>query len=207
MSYQSRRLTGQERLINQDMQEGLQEATVLQFWQWAFSDLRSNNIRGIFAEWLVSQILHVPQKQRDTWDEWDLTTEEGVKIEIKTSAYVQTWAQNRHSKIIFSGLRGRRYNATTNTYTESATYNADIYIFCVQIEQDSAQWNALDLQQWRFYVTTVETLRTLRVASLSLTTLHRLCKPLQASELRIQAHHMIKEIVITRQSTQADHQP
>jgi hypothetical protein len=31
------------------------DATVAEFWRWAFSDLRDNTTRGIFAEFLVAK--------------------------------------------------------------------------------------------------------------------------------------------------------
>jgi hypothetical protein len=132
---------------------------------------------------------------------WDLTTQEGVKIEVKTSAYIQTWLQARPSKIVFSGLKGRRLNVATNQYDAVATFNADLYVFCLHIERDAAQWDALDVNQWRFYLLTNEAVARLNCQSLSLATLAARSQELQASAFREQALLMIE--VIARAHTTA----
>lgn len=192
MIYLPSNLTGDERLANAPFD--LHDATILAFWQWAFSNLRANNIRGIFAEWLVARLLNLPQPIRDSWTEWDLTTPEGVKIEVKTSAYVQTWPQMRPSKIVFSGLKGRRLDVTTNQYAAVATFNADLYAFCIHIERDAAIWDALDINQWRFYLLTHEDVARHNCQSLSLVTLAAQSQELHASAFRAQAQVMIEDI-------------
>jgi len=163
------RLTGGESLYN-SLNVSIQN-TVLDFWQWAFSDLRSNNIRGIFAEWMVAKLLNIPLSVRDSWAEWDLVTDNGIKIEVKTSAYLQTWKQKQPSRIVFSRLFGRKWNMETNQYAPTSTYNADLYVFCVQIEKNTLLWNALDLNQWRFYLLTKNQLAQYKTKSISLKTL------------------------------------
>ena len=67
------RLTGNERPEGADCR--LRKATVRDFWQWAFSDLCSNDIRGVFAEWLVAKLLNIDLRtMRDSWAHWDLVT-------------------------------------------------------------------------------------------------------------------------------------
>ncbi len=173
----------------------LKEATVLNFWQWAFSDLQMNDIRGIFAEWVVAQLLGIPLETRDSWQEWDLETPEGVTIEVKTSAYVQAWPQKEKSRIVFSGLKGKRLNPNMNTYAEEKTYNADLYVFCVQVEEDPGKWDALDLAQWRFYlVPKVEIART-NSNSLSLSAVSRFSPEMTAEEFRVKARLAIESTV------------
>src|SRR5690349_13309534 len=78
-------LTGTEPLVG-SAAEG-QDATVLNFWQWAFGDLCPNDIRGVFSEWLVAQLLGIPLPEgRESWAAWDLRTLEGVTIEVKSCA-------------------------------------------------------------------------------------------------------------------------
>lgn len=160
-----RRLSGQESLINAP--EFIKDATVQEFWRWAFSDLKMNDIRGIFAEWLVAKLLDIPLNVRDSWADHDLE-KDGVKIEVKSSGYLQSWKQKKPSKIVFSGLKGRVYDYETNTYAPEATYNADVYIFCVQTEKNPEKWNALDLEQWEFYLLYKEDLEKLNQKTISL---------------------------------------
>src|SRR5690242_8346990 len=132
------RLTGAEPLHAPGLP--LADATVLDFWRWAFSDLRLNDVRGIFAEWLVARLLGIPLITRQSWAGWDLQTPDGVKIEVKTSAYLQRWYQRAPSKIVFTGLRTKLWDEYTGAYAEAASYKADLYVFCVQTEQIADKW-------------------------------------------------------------------
>ena len=74
---------------------------VLSFWQWSSSDLLTNVIRGKLAEFIVASSIDLIDNEREEWDAYDLITEKGLKIEIKSSAYIQSWDQSKLSKIIF----------------------------------------------------------------------------------------------------------
>ncbi len=80
-------LTGDEKLTGFEFDQG--DASVLDFWRWAFSDLRFNDVRGVFAEWLVGKLLNIELTTRDSRSGWDLETLEGVKVEVKTGGYLQ----------------------------------------------------------------------------------------------------------------------
>jgi hypothetical protein len=59
----------------------------------AYSDILTNTSRGIFAEFLVAKALGVVEGVRPTgWNDFDLSYD-GWKIEVKASAYVQSWHQ------------------------------------------------------------------------------------------------------------------
>ena len=180
MPPQKIRLTGQEKLLSNVLD--LPDSTVLDFWQWAFSDLRANDLRGIFAEWLVARLLQIDQPVRDSWAAWDLETPEGVKIEVKAAAYLQAWEQQRPSKIVFSGLQGRTWDPVQG-YSESPTYNADLYIFCLQTETDPQRWDPLDLSQWVFYVMSRGTLAALGLKNISLQKLAKTARQCSAADL------------------------
>jgi len=81
-------------------------ATVYDFWRFAMSDLLMNNVRGYLAEFLVARAVQAVG-QRIEWDAFDVLTPDGVKVEVKSSAYLQVWDQRAPSRILFSGLRGR----------------------------------------------------------------------------------------------------
>lgn len=141
-------------------------ATVLDFWRFAMSDLRTNNLRGYLAEFLVAQAVGATQR-RVEWDAFDVTTPAGVKIEVKASGYLQAWAQRRHSAISFSGLRAKTWTPQAG-YAPQASYNADVYVFCVQTARTHDEYNPLDVKQWDFYVMPRETLVTTGLASMTL---------------------------------------
>lgn len=75
----------------------------------------------------------------------------GTRIEVKTGAYIQSWPQQKLSEIVFSNLRSRYWDPEAG-YVEQETYNAHIYIFCVQTAKSHEEYEPFDLDQWRFYV-------------------------------------------------------
>ena len=55
------------------------------FWKWSVSDILSNATRGRFAEFVVGTAVGLnPKNLRDEWDAYDLTTDDGIKIEVKS---------------------------------------------------------------------------------------------------------------------------
>lgn len=126
------------------------DAEVMDFWAFAMSDLRMNNVRGYLAEFLVSRAVGATGS-RVEWDSYDVLSPDGVKIEVKSSAYLQVWDQRRLSRIVFTGLTGRTWTPQDGESPE-ATYNADVYVFCIQTAQTHDEYNPLDVAQWQFYV-------------------------------------------------------
>ncbi len=125
---------------------------VADFWRWSTSDLTNNAMRGILAEFLVARGLGVQSDVRTEWDAYDLVTDEGVRVEVKSSAYIQTWHQTRLSRPSFSiGLR-RGWDAGTNTYYETACRAADVYVFALLHHKDKPTVDPLNVDQWTFYV-------------------------------------------------------
>jgi len=147
-------LSGEERFAGSTI-------SVLDFWRWASSDLRENIVRGVFAEFLVAKAVGDPSELRHAWDNFDVTTPEGIKIEVKSSAYLQSWRQQRLSRITFSGLMGRAYSYETNELEAERSLRADLYVFALHTCQDPDQYDVLDLAAWQFYVVPVALLRDL----------------------------------------------
>lgn len=85
------------------------------FWKWSASDLVSNATRGILAEYLVAQAVGVAGSGvRDEWAAFDLETPSGVRIEVKSAAYLQTWAHSKLSTILFSVRPARAWDPETS---------------------------------------------------------------------------------------------
>jgi hypothetical protein len=139
------------RLLTGDEPIAGMSASVRDFWAWALSDLRGNTVRPMLAEFLVAQALGAATRPRIEWDAYDVETEDGVRVEVKSSAYLQAWSQARPSSINFGGLNGRTWDAAAG-YSSSATYNADVYVFALATARDHAAYNPLDLAQWTFWV-------------------------------------------------------
>ena len=123
-----------------------------------------------------------------------MITTSGVKIEVKTSAYLQAWSQKRLSTISFTGLKKRKLGSRDNTYAAEATYNADLYVFCVQTEKDPLKWDALNLDQWQFYMLRWAELADLDQKTLSLGPLAKMCPEMDAVEFQTKASAAIETI-------------
>lgn len=148
------------------------DATVSDFWSFAMSDLRTNNVRGYLAEFLVARAVGATTT-RVEWDAYDILTPEGVRVEVKSAGYVQAWAQHRPSRISFSGLRGRTWTPQAG-YTTTASYNADVYVFAIETAASHVTYNPLDLGQWEFYVASRQDVEGSGFASFGLSTLRRI---------------------------------
>ena len=125
---------------------------VLSFWQWSASDLLSNATRGILAEYIVSHALGDFGGVRAEWDAFDATTKSGIKVEVKSSAYIQRWHQERLSRITFIIRPTLRWDADTNLLADERKRQADVYVFCLLDHKDQETIDPLDLNQWRFFV-------------------------------------------------------
>jgi hypothetical protein len=79
------------------------DRTVGDFWQWAYSDVLSNRNRSILAEYVIGVILDVVDAPRMEWRPFDHEYR-GFRIEVKASAYCQSWHQKKGSSIRF-GIR------------------------------------------------------------------------------------------------------
>jgi hypothetical protein len=140
--------TGQEQFIFNNEKLSL---NVLSFWKWSSSELLGNALRGILAEFIVTSTIDILDKPRDEWDAYDLKTKNGLKIEIKSSSYLQSWRQKELSKIIF-GIQPTYFLENINKYSKERTRQSDIYIFCVLSHKDKNSVDPLNLSQWDFYI-------------------------------------------------------
>lgn len=140
-------------LSPEDKIVGLNNATVGDFWVWAYSNILTNVTRGVFAEFLVGSALgvigSVPQAG---WEEFDLLYD-GKKIEVKSSAYIQGWGQDRLSVPSFGIAEQGIWDEAKNDWLPGRRRSSDCYVFCLYAEKkyrDVAK--ALDLNRWAFYV-------------------------------------------------------
>jgi hypothetical protein len=101
---------------------------LLGFWRWSASNLVSNALRGRLAEFLVSQALGISDSVRSEWDAFDLRTPAGVTIEVKSAAYLQTWAQRAPSAISFDIRPTRSWDPLRNEFAIEARRQAEIYV-------------------------------------------------------------------------------
>ena len=135
--------------------------TIFDFWRWAYSDLLDNAARGVLAEFLIARALNYTCEPRHEWDAIDVRTKSGLKVEVKSAAYAQSWAQEKPSKISFDiASRKEAWDSETDT---KVCFNppervADVYVFCLLGQPDDPCPDPMDLDQWEFYMLAKETL-------------------------------------------------
>ena len=170
------RRTGQERFHD----DGTPLAFgLLDFWQWSVSDLVSNATRGRLAEYLVSTAIgSPPESVRDEWAAYDLTTPSGIKLEVKSGAYIQVWHQRVHSPIKFVTPKTRAWDPETNILAAEQRRQADVYVFALLAHREKSSIDPLNITQWRFYVLPTAALdaRERSQHSITLRSLELLCR-------------------------------
>ena len=166
-----KQLTGEEHIRDE---HGKNVATVQDFWMWAYSNLTDNTQRGAYAEYLVSVALGADATARKDWGPYDVLTPDGIRVEVKASAYIQDWKQLRLSKIIFGIPQTHKYDFDADAFNYDAAEiirQADVYVFCVETCKNPNELNERDLSQWNFYVISTaqinETLGLQKTVSLS----------------------------------------
>ncbi|MEE4379446.1 MAG: hypothetical protein V2J55_18320 [Candidatus Competibacteraceae bacterium] len=161
--------------------------SLLQFWQWAASDLTGNALRGLLAEYIVATALNRASGVRTEWDAFDILSEKGRKVEVKSAAHIQSWEQKAPSAIRFNIRPTQRWNAATNEYSQEAKRQADVYVFAVLAHTDQQSVDPLNLGQWVFYVLRASKLNELGMQkSIALSRLRKL-GPIEASYKQIAA--------------------
>ena len=187
--------TGEERL---SFNGSILDYTLLDFWRWGVSDILSNATRGKFAEFIVAVALGVDiKKPSNEWAPYDLLTKDGLKIEVKTSAYIQSWYQKEYSKPVFSIRPARYWNSETSQLEKKIERHADIYVFCLLKEKDQKLVNPLKLEQWDFYVVATDVLnkKNEKQKSISLGALRKISKPVSYIELKSEVKN-IKQTIL-----------
>lgn len=133
--------------------------TLLDFWRWSVSDLLSNAARGRLAEFIVARALGIPTNDvRDEWAAHDLTTTDGITIEVKSAGYVQSWAHTTYSKIRFATPKTRAWDPNTNRMEADPKRHARVYVFALLAHKDKSTIDPLDVTQWEFYILPTHTL-------------------------------------------------
>jgi hypothetical protein len=113
----------------------------------------SNSTRGILAEYIVGKALEcIKEDIRDEWGAYDLKTQAGVRIEVKSAAYVQSWQQSRLSNITFNVPKTMGWDINTNKFDKEKNRQADVYVFSLLFHKDKKTVNPLDISQWEFFV-------------------------------------------------------
>ena len=130
--------------------------TVLDFWRWALGDLRMNTARGFLAEFLVATAVGSKAPVRVEWAAHDVDSEDGARLEVKSSGYLQSWTQTESSapSYSFKSVRATRiWDRALGGYREvDPEDRVDAWVFALQTCQDPDSYDPLDIDQWEFRV-------------------------------------------------------
>lgn len=160
---------------------------LINFWQWSTSNILSNATRGKFAEFMVGTAIELDSNTiRDEWSAYDLESKEGVKIEVKSASYIQSWKQKNYSNISFSIKPSKHWDPEIGILRGSEKRHADVYVFCLLKNKDQKNIDPVKLEQWSFFV-----LPTYRIdgykrsqRSITINSLSKQVKEIQYSELK-----------------------
>ena len=126
---------------------------ILDYWSWAYSDIVGNTNRGALAEFIVARAIGSEPAVRNDWAAYDLETPSGIKVEVKSSAYLQSWHQTAVSAPSFSIRKAKEWSPETNEFGEERLRHSDVYVFCLlAYKGDKRLLDPPDLSQWEFYV-------------------------------------------------------
>ncbi|ASS48637.1 MAG: hypothetical protein A3D31_07220 [Candidatus Fluviicola riflensis] len=160
---------------------------LIDFWKWDSSDIISNSSRGRFAEFIVASALKIDfSTVRNEWNPYDLETPEGIKVEVKSASYLQSWSQKNYSPIAFSIKEAKCWDSATGVFSETAKRHADIYVFCLLKHKDQLTLNPMNLEQWEFFVLPTETLNNYpgSKSSITLSSLQKLTSAIVYPDLK-----------------------
>ena len=117
-----------------------------------------NNLRGVFAEYLVAEVLGSGwQVKRGSWNEWDIDGPSGARLEVKSASYLQTWTQAWSERTGYKpkppqfGIAAHKYDFWLQPYPELKR-PAHAYVFALHAEQNPDVADQRKLAQWRFFV-------------------------------------------------------
>ncbi|MDR1020170.1 MAG: hypothetical protein LBL73_05380 [Synergistaceae bacterium] len=147
------------------------------FWRWHSSDLLNNTLRGALAEFIVAKALGIKTDEvRPGWEPYDLLFCSMWRIEVKASAYVQSWSQKSNSVLRFT-IRPTHTWTPESGYAGEILHQSDMYIFCVLDERNPEIADPLILDQWSFYPALTAELREILAdqKTAGLNTILRLC--------------------------------
>jgi len=136
------------------------ENSLINFWQWAYSDLNQNVTRGMVGQYIIAWTLGIDATPDDAWGSYDLLSPSNKKIEVKTTSYLQAWVQKNEPKPKFRIRKTYFYSRDTG-YSKEKDFQADIYVLCYFFEKDKQKADVMNLDQWKFWVLPKENIEKL----------------------------------------------
>jgi hypothetical protein len=139
---------------DQFVYQGNTEFSVQDYWRFMYSQLGGQSPQ--IAEFLVARALGVEKAENvDYWSAYDMSYR-GRRIEVKETEYIHPWNKKRVSQV-----RNFSIAPSSNDYWASVlklnpekklARQSDVYVFCLNTNQDLQNRDPLNLEHWEFYV-------------------------------------------------------
>ena len=138
-----------------------------------------NNLRGLWAEAIVGELLGEDWSfAGNDWAGWDYQRSDGLRLEVKQSARLQSWGtETKSPRFNISGPMGHYPDGKTWVGNSDRARLADIYVFAWHDGRDQRR-----VSEWRFFVVRSDQLPRGQ-KSIGLTAIQKLAKPCDASGL------------------------
>jgi hypothetical protein len=171
---------------------GLEETTITDFWQWAYSDMLSKRNQAAFAEFLVAHSLEMSKIARTEWSEVSIRYKR-LKISVSSSGYHQNWRKSA-ARISFD-IAPRKGLGAQDVRDYTFTHRlADLYVFCFFCEEDLKKANVIDVSQWEFYIIPTKILNEQyeNRRTIGIKTLRKLADALSFEQLKEKVDEFVK---------------
>jgi hypothetical protein len=141
--------------------------------------------RAVYAEFLVACALGIDDGVRIGWRSYDLSYREN-RIEVKASAYVQSWRTLKPSAITFGVAKRVETDEETAAFGTVRARYAGVWVFALFEPQVHPAGDVLDVNLWRFYVIGRAALEAKvgEQRSAGLATIESLARPVRYADLK-----------------------
>ncbi len=137
----------------------------------------------MLVEFLVTPALGCTETRRKPWDNHEVTTASGLRVEVEASGCLQAWTQRTHSQLSFGHVIGRTWGANTNEFGAEPEIRVGVFVFAVQSCKDPHGHDALDISQWELYVVAAERVWECAYRSVNIAWVRKHADPVPFSDL------------------------
>ena len=172
--------------------KGMKDTSILDFWQWTYSDILINKNRDDLSLFLIAKALELTDMPRIDWQGCELRYRK-KKIAVKTSGYIQSWKQTKPKRVLYDIAPKKGIDAKRNDSMTFRNRESELYIFALSTEKDVKKIDILNLEQWRFYIVRTAVLddEFETKKKIGLRALNKLATPIHHSRLKEQIDILI----------------
>ena len=139
---------------DQFVYQGNLEFSVQDYWHFMYSQLGGQSPQ--IAEFLVARALGVEKAENvDYWSAYDMSYR-GRRIEVKETEYIHPWNKKRVSQVrnfSIAPSNNEYWRSGLNLYPDKKlARQSDVYVFCLNTNQDLQNRDPLNLEHWEFYI-------------------------------------------------------